>query len=110
MKIFDPLFDRVQHLGIYPVFHIADSNVCMRTFTSVHDLDCKFGITDPSPDQSSIEDQGFYKTITRTSEYFVFIRFRYTSGGISTAVKSQAGIVSINKNTGNAGQELDDHF
>ena len=95
-----------QKLPVHAVGHVAESYIGTggsAGFIHFHD---QMGIPDPAAHQGSIEDDGFHKTVTGTTQGFVFIRFLDAAGRVSTAVDGNSGFIAVNKKAGDTGQKI----
>ena len=50
MKMLNAFFDEIQKLGVHPIFHIADSNVCVGAFSGIQDFHGQLWIPYPAAD------------------------------------------------------------
>ena len=110
LQILNPFLDFIQELLIHPVFHITDGNVSVGALSGGCDFHGKPGIPDSPPNQGSVKNQGFHKTIPGAPHDLIFFRFADTTGRIGAAVNRNTFIITVNKETGHTGQQLDGHI
>ena len=70
----------------------------------------KPGIADSPPNQGRIKNQGFHKAISGAPHDFILFRFADTTGRIGAAVNRNTFIITVNKEAGYTGQQLDGHI
>ena len=100
--LLQPFFDLLQESGIYPIFHITQYHIGMRSASDIFHLHGQFRIADSPSDQCCIGYDGFHKTIPWSSQYFVFVRLFDTSHRIGTTVHGKASGIPVNKQTHHA--------
>ena len=74
------------------------------------DFHGKPGVADTAADQGRIENQGFHKAISGAPHDFILFRFADTAGRIGAAVNRNTFIITVNKEAGHTGQQLDGHI
>ena len=106
----DPVPDGAEELPVHPVLHIAEGDVRVGAFTGAHDLHGELGITDPAPDQGSVEHKSLYKSVPGSPHHLVLVRLAHASGRIGAAVDGEAFVIAVNEQAGDAGEQLDNHL
>ena len=95
---------------VHPVLHVADGDVRVGAFARGHDLHGQPGIADAPPDQGGVEYQSFHKAVPGAAHDLVFLRLADAPGGVGAGVDGDTGVVPVDQQAGDAGEQLDDHI
>ena len=85
---------------VHTSFHVAESNVRVGAFSGLRDLHSQIFVTDPSANESGVENECLDKSVSGTAKDFIFIRLRNTAGRIRTTVDQDAFAVSVDEQAG----------
>ena len=110
LQILNPFLDFIQKLLIHPVFHITYGNVSVGALSGGCDFHGKPGVPDSPANQGSIKNQGLHKAVPGSTHDFILFRFADATGWIGAAVNRNTFIITVNKEAGHTGQQLDGHI
>ena len=94
-----------QEAAVHPFVHIAEYDIRPGGFARRHHFHGKLRTSDPSSNQGRVEHQSLHKAILGAPKGLVLRRLVHAPHGIGAAVQADAGVVAVDEQAGDAGQQ-----
>ncbi len=89
--------DIVQEILIYPPFHIAEGDICMRALPGVQHLHMQVCAADSAPNHGCIGHKGLHEAVLGAPEGLVLLRLSHAPGRVCPGIYQQSLLIAIHQ-------------